>query len=77
MTGNSVNTNGVRSDTVQVTSVSEFDYQNSTIDHCHEWERLNVLQEGYYLISVIIDKKIVAQTTLKTKINDHNSVIQH
>ncbi len=54
-------------DTVDVTTFTEFDYQNSTIDHCHEWERLNVLQEGYYLISVIINEKIVAQTTLKLK----------
>ena len=67
MTGNNVIQTVIESDTVQVTSVTEFDYQNSTIDHCHEWERLNVLQEGYYLISVIIDKKIVAQTTLKLK----------
>ena len=67
LTGNSVIQTVLESDTVQVTSVTEFDYQNSTIDHCHEWERLNVLQEGYYLICVIIDKKIVAQTTLKLK----------
>ena len=67
LTGNIVIQTVIESDTVQVTSVTEFDYQNSTIDHCHEWERLNVLQEGYYLISVIINKKIVAQTTLKLK----------
>ena len=54
-------------DTVDVTTFTEFDYQNRTIDHCHEWERLNILQEGYYLISVIINEKIVAQTTLKLK----------
>ena len=57
----------LESDTVDVTTFTEFDYQNSTIDHCHEWERLDILQEGYYLISVIINKKIVAQTTLKLK----------
>ena len=57
----------LESDTIDVTTFTEFDYQNSTLDHCHEWERLNVLQEGYYLISVIINEKIVAQTTLKLK----------
>ena len=57
----------LESDTVDATTFTEFDYQNSTIDHCHEWERLDILQEGYYLISVIINKKIVAQTTLKLK----------
>tara|TARA_B100001769_G_C22003831_1_gene539414 strand:+ start:109 stop:900 length:792 start_codon:yes stop_codon:yes gene_type:complete len=67
LTGNSVIQTILEEDTVQVTAITEFDYQNSTIDHCHEWERLNVLQEGYYLISVIINKKIVAQTTLKLK----------
>ena len=67
LTGNNVIQTVLELDTVQVTTVTEFNYQNSTIDHCHEWERLNVLQEGYYLISVIINKKIVAQTTLKLK----------
>tara|TARA_B100000902_G_scaffold46014_1_gene53516 strand:+ start:4203 stop:5096 length:894 start_codon:yes stop_codon:yes gene_type:complete len=56
-----------KNDTVQYTYITKFDYQNSTIEHCFEWERGDVLLPGYYLINLIIDNKIIIQTTLKLK----------
>ena len=57
----------LKNDTIDCTTITDFNYQNTTIDHCFEWQRTNILTEGYYLINVIIDQRIVAQTTLKLK----------
>ena len=49
------------------TDSSEFDYENIEMTHCFEWERVNMLAGGYYLINLIIEEKVALQTTLKLK----------
>jgi hypothetical protein len=52
---------------VVCTDSSEFNYDNIEMTHCFEWERVHILTSGYYLINLIIEGKVVLQTTLKLK----------
>ena len=53
--------------TVEYTSASNFEYNNIKVTHCFEWERVQVLSPGIYLVNLIIEGNISAQTTLKLK----------
>jgi len=52
---------------VEYTSAADFEYNNIEITHCFEWERLQVLLPGTYLVNLIIEGNIAAQTTLKLR----------
>lgn len=52
---------------VVCTDSSYFDYENIEMTHCFEWERVDVLAAGYYLINLIIEDKVSLQKTLKLK----------
>ena len=49
------------------TSSAEFEYKNSEMTHCFEWERVQVLLPGKYQINLIIEGDIAAQTNLKLR----------
>lgn len=49
------------------TDSTRFDYENIEMTHCFEWERVDVLAAGYYLINLIIEDKVSLQKTLKLK----------
>ena len=49
------------------TSLSIFNYENEEMTHCLEWERVQILLKGNYLINLIIDGKIAAQANLKLR----------
>ena len=49
------------------TDSSEFNYENIEMTHCLEWERVHMLDAGYYLINLIIEERVALQTTLKLK----------
>ena len=57
----------ISDNSVICTGLTEFIYQNIEMEHCHEWERVNLLEPGYYLINLIIEDRVTAQTTLKLK----------
>ena len=52
---------------VEYTSAADFEYNNIEMTHCFEWERLQVLLPGTYLVNLIIEGSIAAQTTLKLR----------
>ena len=52
---------------VSCTEVSDFDYKNIEMVHCLEWERINILASGYYLVNIIIEEKILGNIRLKLK----------
>ena len=51
----------------QCTDSTSFNYNNIQLTHCFEWERVNKLESGYYLINLIMEEKILLQTTMKLK----------
>jgi hypothetical protein len=57
----------VSDSTVEYTGTANFEYNNIEITHCFEWERVQVLSPGIYLINLIIEGNIAAQTTLKLR----------
>jgi len=65
--GNELQKTIVANSTVECTSAANFEYNNIEMTHCFEWERVQVLLTGTYLINLIIEEKIAAQTTLKLK----------
>ena len=52
---------------VEYTSAADFEYNNIEMTHCFEWERVQVLLPGTYLVNLIIEGSIAAQTTLKLR----------
>jgi len=52
---------------VEHTSAADFEYNNIETTHCFEWERVQVLSPGTYLVNLIIEGSIAAQTTLKLR----------
>jgi hypothetical protein len=52
---------------VECTSAANFEYNNIEMTHCFEWERVQVLLPGTYLINLIIEGNIAAQNNLKLK----------
>ena len=65
--GNELPKTTVANSTVECTSASDFKYDNIEMTHCLEWERVQVLLKGTYLINLIVDGKIAAQTNLKLR----------
>ena len=57
----------VSDSTVEYTGTANFEYNNIEITHCFEWERVQVLLPGIYLVNLIIEENISAQTTLKLR----------
>jgi len=52
---------------VEYTSAADFEYNNIEMTHCFEWERVQVLLPGTYLVNLIIEGSIAAQSTLKLR----------
>ena len=67
ITGNKSVSVSILDNLVICTDSSEFNYENIEMTHCFEWERVNMLAAGYYLINLIIAEKVALQTTLKLK----------
>jgi len=65
--GNELLKTVVADSTVECTSASDFKYDNIEITHCFEWERVQVLLPGTYLVNLIIERNISAQITLKLR----------
>ena len=65
--GNESQNTTVANSTVECTSASDFKYDNIEMTHCLEWERVQILLKGNYLINLIIDGKIAAQANLKLR----------
>ena len=42
-------------------------YQNVEMNNCFEWERLQQLKSGNYLINLIIEGRVAAQQQFKLK----------
>ena len=57
----------VADSSVECTSAADFEYNNIEITHCFEWERVQILLSGTYLVNLIIEGNIAAQTTLKLR----------
>ena len=49
------------------TDSTSFLYNNVQMRHCFEWERVNKLESGYYLINLIMDNNVLLQETIKLK----------
>ena len=52
---------------IDCTSLKEIEYKNIEIAECMEWERTDILEEGFYLINLIIEGRVSAQTTFRLK----------
>ena len=65
--GNELPKTSVANSNVECTSASDFKYDNIEITHCFEWERVQVLLPGIYLVNLIIERNISAQITLKLR----------
>lgn len=52
---------------VNATSISLFDYENIEMSHCFEWERVQPLLPGSYLVNLIIEGNISARKELKLR----------
>ena len=65
--GNELQKTIVADSTVECTSAGDFEYNNIEMTHCLEWERVQVLLSGTYLVNLIIEGNIPAQTTLKLR----------
>lgn len=50
-----------------VTTTSIFNYQNIEMTHCIEWERVDQLERGDYLINLIIEGRFAAQKELRLR----------
>ena len=53
--------------TIDVTTFADFEYNNVALDFCFEWERVEKLESGNYLVKLIIEDKIVIQNNLKLR----------
>lgn len=49
------------------TSLAEFDYNNIEMESCFEWERIDQLERGIYLLNLIIEGRFLGQTELKLR----------
>ena len=62
--GNELYKTIVANSAVECTSASDFEYNNIEMEHWIEWERVQILLPGTYLVNLIIEGNISAQTTL-------------
>ena len=65
--GNELLKTVIADSTVECTSAADFEYNNIEMTHDFEWERVHVLLKGTYLVNLIIEGNIAAQTTLKLR----------
>lgn len=49
------------------TTSTLFNYQNVQMDNCFEWERLQQLTSGNYLVNLVLEGRLSAQTEFKLK----------
>ena len=49
------------------TTSSSFNYQNIEMNNCFEWERLQQLTSGNYLVNLILEGRVSAQAQFKLK----------
>jgi hypothetical protein len=49
------------------TTFSSFNYQNVEMNNCFEWERVQQLESGNYLINLIIEGRVSGQQQFKLK----------
>ena len=60
--------NAITDDSIySCTSSSEFQYRNIEMNHCFEWERVQVLSPGRYQINLIIEGDIATQKNFKLR----------
>ena len=60
--------NAITDDSIySCTSSSEFQYRNIEMNHCFEWERVQVLSPGSYQINLIIEGDIATQKNFKLR----------
>ena len=59
--------NLVNDSTLKATTFTEFEYKNIKTTNCFEWERVQQLQSGYYLMSLILEGRIAAEKTFELK----------
>ena len=64
---NELETTVVADTIVEYTTSSDFEYNNSEITHCFEWERIQMLLKGTYQINLIIEGNIASQKTFKLR----------
>ena len=57
----------VNDSTLKATTFTEFEYKNIKTTNCFEWERIQQLQSGYYLMSLILEGRIAAEKTFELK----------
>lgn len=57
----------VNDSTLKATTFTEFEYKNIKTTNCFEWERVQQLQSGYYLMSLILEGRIAAEKTFELK----------
>ena len=57
----------VNDSTLGCTSLAEFDYNNIEMESCFEWERIDQLERGTYLLNLIIEGRVLGQTELKLR----------
>ena len=57
----------VNASTFGCTSLAEFEYNNIEMENCFEWERITQLERGTYLLNLIIEGRVLAQTELKLR----------
>tara|TARA_B100000214_G_scaffold303139_1_gene233806 strand:- start:7502 stop:8422 length:921 start_codon:yes stop_codon:yes gene_type:complete len=51
----------------KTTTFIDFEYQNIKTTNCFEWERVQQLHSGYYLMNLIIEGRIAAQKRFELK----------
>ena len=65
--GNELQKTVVADSTIACTSAANFEYNNIEMIHCFEWERVQVLLPGTYLVNLIIEGRIAVHATLKLR----------
>jgi len=57
----------VSDSTFNCTNSALFNYQNVEMNNCFEWERVQQLEKGNYLINLIIEGRLASQKNLKLR----------
>ena len=57
----------VNDSTFGYTILAEFQYNNIEMESCFEWERIDQLERGTYLLNLIIEGRVLGQTELKLR----------
>ena len=57
----------INDSTLKATTFTEFEYNNIKIENCFEWERVQQLESGNYLMKLIIEGKVSAEKKFELK----------